>query len=140
MMEQYPESMGRVLMLYIDLKVNGHSMPAFVDSGAQSTIMSSRCAERCGILHLLDTRFEGTAVGVGTGKILGRIHVVSIQVENHFFQCTITVMDSEEGLGDKNMDFLFGLDVSEFTLSLPCKHILILKFTHYFQCTDAQKT
>ena len=99
-------------MLYIDLKVNGHSMPAFVDSGAQSTIMSSRCAEKCGILHLLDKRFEGTAVGVGTGKILGRIHLVSIQVEDHFFPCTITVMDSEEGLGDKNMDFLFGLDVS----------------------------
>ena len=123
MMEQFPESMGRVLMLYIDLNVNGHSMPAFVDSGAQSTIMSSRCAEKCGILHLLDERFAGTAVGVGTGKILGRIHLISIQVENHFFPCTITVMDSEEGLGDKNMDFLFGLDVSEFTrIAVPWEH------------------
>jgi len=110
-MEEFPESMGRVLMLYIDAKVNDHPIQAFVDSGAQSTIMSSKCAEECGILHLLDTRFAGTAVGVGTGKILGRIHIAQMQVSNHYFPCTITIMDSEEGLGDKNMDFLLGLDM-----------------------------
>lgn len=111
MMEEYPESMGRVLMLYIDSEVNGHPLQAFVDSGAQSTIMSSDCAERCELLHLVDERFEGTAVGVGTGKILGRIHLAPMKIAGHFFPCTITVMDSKEGLGDKNMDMLFGLDM-----------------------------
>jgi len=111
MMEEYPEAMGRVLMLYIDAEVNGHPLQAFVDSGAQNTIMSSACAERCELLHLLDTRFEGTAVGVGTGKILGRIHITPLKIGGHYFPCSITVMDSEKGLGDKNMDFLFGLDM-----------------------------
>ena len=119
-------------MLYIDAEVNGHKIQgefsshcnnfhafflpqakilftntynqAFVDSGAQSTIMSSLSAERCGLLHLLDTRFEGVAVGVGTGKILGRVHVVPIQVGGHFFPCSITIMDSSEQ--GSNMDFL----------------------------------
>jgi len=111
MMEEFPESLGRVLMLYIDAKVNDHPIQAFVDSGAQSTIMSSKCAEKCEILHLLDDRFAGTAVGVGTGKILGRIHIAQMQISDHYFPCTITIMDSEEGLGDKNMDFLLGLDM-----------------------------
>ena len=74
-------------------------------------IMSSKCAEKCGLLHLLDERFHGQAVGVGTGKILGRIHIAQVQIADHYFPCTITVMDSEEGLGDKNMDFLLGLDM-----------------------------
>ena len=95
-------------------------MQAFVDSGAQSTIMSSACAERLDILRLVDKRFEGVAVGVGSGKILGRIHLVNLKVkgedggmggEDVHLPCSITVMDSEKGLGDKNMDFLFGLDM-----------------------------
>eukprot|EP00814_Leptocylindrus_danicus_P007487 CAMPEP_0116039162 /NCGR_PEP_ID=MMETSP0321-20121206/23340_1 /TAXON_ID=163516 /ORGANISM="Leptocylindrus danicus var. danicus, Strain B650" /LENGTH=476 /DNA_ID=CAMNT_0003518215 /DNA_START=3 /DNA_END=1433 /DNA_ORIENTATION=- len=111
MMEKYPESMGRVLMLYIDAEVNGHSFQAFVDSGAQQTIMSSAFAEKLGVLHLVDKRFHGVAVGVGTGKILGRIHIVDLNIKGHLFPCSITVMDSSEGLGDKNMDFLLGLDM-----------------------------
>lgn len=53
------------------MTVNGTPLKAFIDSGAQMTIMSRSCAERCGLLRLMDTRWQGTAVGVGSAKILG---------------------------------------------------------------------
>ena len=112
MIEEYPESMGRVLMLYINVLVNKKPLQVFVDSGAQMTIMSSVCADRLGLLHLVDDRFAGVAVGVGTGKILGKIHMVELTIGGSYnFPCSITVMDSDAGLGDKNMDCLFGLDM-----------------------------
>eukprot|EP00980_Cylindrotheca_fusiformis_P005587 scaffold1184_cov132-Cylindrotheca_fusiformis.AAC.8 len=120
-MHEYPESMGKVLMLYVEAKINDHPIQAFVDSGAQMTIMSKKCAQKCGIYDLVDTRFAGVAMGVGTGKILGRIHIVQLSVGHVHFPCSVTVMDDAtlpiagDGIKGqakaKDMEFLLGLDM-----------------------------
>ena len=79
-MENCPEFFGSITMLYIETKVNGQSVQAFVDSGAQSTIISKQCAEQCNIMHLLDTRFAGMAIGVGSSRILGRVHLADLDL------------------------------------------------------------
>ncbi|XP_021679353.2 protein DNA-DAMAGE INDUCIBLE 1 isoform X2 [Hevea brasiliensis] len=104
-LEYNPEAFARVVMLYVDMEVNGVPLKAFVDSGAQSTIISKSCAERCGLLRLLDQRYRGIARGVGQSEILGRIHVAPIKIGNIFYPCSFLVLDSP------NMEFLFGLDM-----------------------------
>ena len=55
-------------------------------------------------MRLIDTRFAGMAMGIGTSRILGRVHAASMEIMGKTFVCSLTVLE------DNKVDFLFGLD------------------------------
>ena len=103
--EYTPESFSRVNMLYVHIKVNGVPVKALVDSGAGSTIMSEKCAERCNIMRLVDQRFAGVAYGIGRQTIIGKVHLGQLQIEKDFLTSSFLV------LKDQAQDMLLGLDM-----------------------------
>ncbi|KAJ1917193.1 DNA damage-inducible protein 1 [Tieghemiomyces parasiticus] len=104
-LEHTPEAFGSVTMLYVDCEINKTPAKAFVDSGAQVSILSAKFTRECHLNHLIDTRFSGVARGVGTGKILGRVHQAHLVLGGQHLVCSFNVLESID------MDILIGLDM-----------------------------
>ena len=68
-------------------------------------LLLQAAAERCGIQRLVDKRFAGIAKGVGTQKIIGRVHMVQIQIEDQFLTSSFSILEEQP------MDMLLGLDM-----------------------------
>lgn len=130
--ETIPESLFPVNMLYFPVSINGIKLNAFVDTGAQISIMSGKTAKKCNINYLIDKEYRGIVKGVGTQNIRGKIHLMDILIDNKgtSLPCSFTIIDDNDG-----PDIIFGLDMLKshgILIDLKKNHMildsLIIKF------------
>jgi len=106
-LEVNPEAFVSVPMLYVDVTLNNTPLKAFVDTGAQMTVISAKCVQRCNLADKVDSRFHGVAAGVGAARLLGRVHLATLRFGAHTaVDCSLTVLDQNHG-----PDLLLGLDL-----------------------------
>ena len=106
-MEATPEAFCKVPMLYVRCTLNDVPLKAFVDTGAQMTVMSLECAQKCKLQALIDQRFRGVAAGVGVARIVGRVNLATLRCgRTGAVDTAITVMEQRGG-----PELLLGLDI-----------------------------
>jgi len=106
-MEATPEAFCKVPMLYVRCTLNDVPLKAFVDTGAQMTVMSLECAQKCKLQALIDQRFRGVAAGVGVARIVGRVNLATLRFgRTAAVDTSITVMEQRGG-----PELLLGLDI-----------------------------
>ncbi len=101
----YPELFVPTEMLFINGKINNVDTSLFVDTGAQTTVISKAFAEKANLLKFVDTRYATLVLGVGQQKSLGRIWQLQLQIKNTFFVLSATVLEKF------NHNILLGLDM-----------------------------
>jgi predicted aspartyl protease len=95
------------LSMKVFCEVNGHRVAALIDTGADVSIISSRCAKDCGISDSIDTTQTGSVTGVGSGQIVGKIDNLKLKIGPVSFQNKISI------LNNANCDLILGTDLLE---------------------------
>lgn len=93
--------------LQVVVEVNGFKIPAIVDTGAEISVMSTSCAERCCLTNSIDIQHAGKAIGVGTSEIVGGIDALGLRIGPLSFQNKVSILRSAH----QRYDFILGLDI-----------------------------
>ena len=102
--EEIPESLTQVNMLYIPANINGVEIKLFVDTGAQVSIMPLKLANDLGLEEIIDYQCQGIVQGVGQQVIVGKIHFAELQMSDFSVGCSFTVIAEQK-------DIILGLDM-----------------------------
>jgi hypothetical protein len=104
-----PEFLVPRNMIHLKGKINGVEIKFLVDTGANGSTMPLSVAKMCDIDNLINTTFEGTAIGVGSKKIYGKICYIEIFFDFGCVPVSFNIIEDNQEKFDPVV--LLGLDI-----------------------------
>lgn len=80
-------------LLYVPCEINDRLVEMMVDTGAQTSVISTPLMEKLCLDKKLNREKQGVAAGVGTARILGRIENCPVQIGHVEFLLYFAVLD-----------------------------------------------
>ena len=128
-MENIPEFFTPHSCIYLTCKINNQSVKFLVDTGAETSVISSSTVDSLGLSHLIDKRVMGALKGVGSDTLSGRIYMIDLDIDDFSIPCSFMVCNNPELTPILGMDML---QAHQLTLDFKNKKInisgKILKF------------
>lgn len=97
---------GRQEMVLIACEIGELMLEMMVDTGAQSSVISSALVTRLGLWNKVNRSRRGVAAGVGRAEISGRLELVAVQMGHVEFQLNFSVLE----IGNGEEMLLLGID------------------------------
>lgn len=95
-MEIMPELYTKSPSIHIQGSINGNSIKFLIDTGAEISIMNKSIAIACGLEKYIDERYNGKLQGVGSDKILGKVHYTEITFNWGVLPCGFTICSNND--------------------------------------------
>ena len=96
--EFHPELLIPGDLVFINVMINGISIPAMIDTGAQNSIISLKYCMRLNLENQIDYNYKSSFQGVGTMSSIGTIHLVYMTIGNIQCPVTLNVFDNKSPL------------------------------------------
>ena len=105
--EEIPQVFIPAKMIHITGKINNHKIKFLVDTGAQVSLLPLNFVTACGLQDLIDNKYHGELKGVGTDKIVGKLHYVEITFPIGVFPGSFTVCKNN------SIEAILGIDMMQ---------------------------
>jgi len=92
--EEIPEFFFPINMLYIPCQIEGNYCTAFVDTGAQVSVMSLDMAKKCGLEERIDKQYNGIVKGVGEQQMIGKLYYVIVSFDYCEIPCSFIILEN----------------------------------------------